>query len=67
MELDYLTIIAATCAGFALLGLAWLGGYDLGQSHGISSERELADRRIKPLLERLNKMKPTTRKRRASK
>jgi hypothetical protein len=65
MELDYLTILAATCAGFALLGLAWLGGYDLGQAHGISSERELADRRIKPLLDRLNKMKPTTRKRRA--
>jgi hypothetical protein len=65
--MDPLTIIAATCAGLALLGLAWLGGYDLGQSHGISSERELADRRIKPLLDRLNKMKPTTRKRRASK
>jgi hypothetical protein len=65
--MDPLTIIAATCAGFALLGLAWLGGYDLGQSHGISSERELADRRIKPLLDRLNKMKPATRKRRASK
>lgn len=67
MELDYITIIAATFAAVALLGLAWMGGYDLGQSHGISAERELADRRIKPLLERLNKMKPTTRKRRASK
>jgi hypothetical protein len=65
MELDYLTILAATCAGFALLGLAWLGGYDSGQTRGISSERELADRRIKPLLERLNKIKPTARKRRA--
>jgi hypothetical protein len=63
--MDPITIIAATCAGFALLGLAWLGGYDLGQAHGISSERELADRRIKPLLERLNKIKPTARKRRA--
>jgi hypothetical protein len=73
MELDYLTIIAATCAGFALLGLAWLGGYDLGQANGTSAERELAERRIRGILERRvetviaaeNKRKP--RKRRASK
>ena len=73
MELDYLTILAATCAGFALLGLAWLGGYDLGQANGTSAERELAERRIRGILERRvetviaaeNKRKP--RKRRASK
>jgi hypothetical protein len=65
MEIDYLTIIAGVCAGFALLGLAWLGGYDLGQAHGTFAERELAERRIRPLLDRLNKMKPIARKRRA--
>jgi hypothetical protein len=71
--MDPLTIIAATCAGFALLGLAWLGGYDVGQTRGISCERELAERRIKGILARRvesvvaaeNKRKP--RKRRAAK
>ena len=71
--MDPLTIIAATCAGFALLGLAWLGGYDTGQARGISCERELAERRIKGILARRvetviaaeNKRKP--RKRRATK
>jgi hypothetical protein len=70
MELDYLTILAATCAGFALLGLAWLGGYDLGQANGTSAERELAERRIRGILERRvetviaaeNKRKPRTRR-----
>jgi hypothetical protein len=75
MELDYLTIIAATCAGFALLGLAWLGGYDLGQAQSRDTERRLAhheraiaDRRMKGLLDELNKMKAiAAKKRRASK
>jgi hypothetical protein len=54
--MDYLTIIIASAAALGFIGLAWLGGYELGQAHGIDAERDLADRRIKPLLKKLNEL-----------
>jgi hypothetical protein len=72
-NMDTLTILAATCAGAAIIGLAWIGGYELGQTAGTSAERQLAEKRIKGILARRvetviaaeNKRKP--RKRRAAK
>jgi len=59
--MDYITIILGTLAAISVVGLAWLGGYELGQSNGISAERELADRRIAGLLAQENKRKPRAR------
>ena len=62
------TIILATLALAALVGLAWLGGYELGQANGITTERQSANRRINGVLESVNKRKPrVARKRRAAK
>jgi hypothetical protein len=54
------TIILATLALAALVGLAWLGGYELGQANGITSERASANRRINGVLDSLNNRKPKT-------
>jgi hypothetical protein len=58
--MDYITIIAATLAAIGVLGLAWLGGYELGESNGISAQREIADRRVEAVLKKLNQRKPRT-------
>lgn len=60
--MDYMTIIIATLAAMGVVGLAWLGGYQVGASCGANAERELADRRIKGLLAAENKRKPRTRR-----
>jgi hypothetical protein len=66
--MDYITIIIASAAALGFIGLAWLGGYELGQSHGMDAERNLADRRVKGVLDELNKLKGlAARKRRARK
>ena len=62
--MDTLNIILLSAAAFGLLGLAYLGGYDLGQAHGSESERALANRRVNALLEELNKYKPRATRRR---
>ena len=54
------TIILATLALAALVGLAWMGGYDLGQASGANAERELANRRVNGVLDSLNNRKPKT-------
>ena len=54
------TIILATLALAALVGLAWLGGYELGQANGITTERQSANRRINGVLDSLNNRKPKT-------
>ena len=56
--MDTLTIITATLAVLALVGLAWAGGYELGTSAGITAERELANRRVRGVLEELNTRRP---------
>ena len=59
--MDILNIIILAAAAFGLIALAWLGGYELGQSSGIDAERQLANRRVNALLEELNKYKPKLR------
>lgn len=54
------TIILATLALAALVGLAWLGGYELGQANGITAERQSANRRVNGVLDSLNNRKPKT-------
>ena len=60
--MDYITIILGSLAAISVVGLAWLGGYELGQANGTNAERELADRRINGLLAQENKRKPRTRR-----
>jgi hypothetical protein len=52
------TIILATLALAALVGLAWLGGYELGQANGITAERQSANRRVNGVLDSLNSRRP---------
>ncbi len=66
--MDYTTIILGIVAIATLVGLAWVGGYEIGTASGASAERELANRRINGVLESVNKRKPrVARKRRAAK
>jgi L-cystine uptake protein TcyP (sodium:dicarboxylate symporter family) len=67
--MDYITLLLGTAAIAALVGLAFMSGWELGSANGIDRERDLADRRIKALLEKLNKLERRLglRKRRASK
>ena len=66
--MDYTTIVLVIVAIATLVGLAWVGGYEIGTASGASAERELANRRINGVLESVNKRKPrVARKRRAGK
>ena len=58
------TIIIATLAIAALVGLAWIGGYELGTASGANAERELANRRINGVLESVNNRRPKAAKNR---
>jgi hypothetical protein len=60
--MEYINVILGTLAAISVVGLAWLGGYELGQANGISAERELADRRINGPLAQENKRKPRARR-----
>jgi hypothetical protein len=64
--MDPLTIIIATAALALFVGLAFISGVELGRKNGIYSartaERNLADIRIKGLLERENRRAPRTRR-----
>lgn len=69
--MDPITIILLTVGAAALIGLAWMSGYDIGKS----SERALANRRVngaiasmREVIAKENKRKPRgAAKRRASK
>jgi len=66
--MDIVTITVGIAAAIGFVGLAWVGGYELGQAHGIDAERNLADRRVKGVLDELNKLNGlAVRKRRARK
>jgi hypothetical protein len=58
--MDYTTIILSVMAVGALVALAWLGGYEIGQASGISTERASANRRVNGVLDSLNNRKPKT-------
>jgi hypothetical protein len=57
-----MTVIIVTLAAMSVTGLAWLGGYQVGQRCGINAERELSNRRINGLLKQENKRKPRARR-----
>jgi hypothetical protein len=65
--MDPLTIIVVTGAFASLVGLAFISGLELGRKNGITAaricERNLADIRIKGLLERENRRAPRRRNR----
>jgi hypothetical protein len=67
--MDYLTIIIVAAAALGFIGLAWIGGYELGAAEATDRERAFANRRVTGLLDELNKLKPRARapKRRARK
>lgn len=66
--MDTLTIVIGTVAVAVLMGLAWIGGYEIGTASGANAEREIGNRRVNGVLESLNKRKPrVARKRRAAK
>ena len=58
------TIILATLALAALVALAWLGGYEIGQANGITTERQSANRRVNGVLDGLNSRRPKAAKNR---
>jgi hypothetical protein len=64
--MDPVTIIIVTGAFASLIGLAFISGLELGRKNGIYAsriaERNLADIRIKGLLERENRRAPRTRR-----
>lgn len=55
-------MILAALALAALVGLAWLGGYELGTASGASAEREMANRRVNGVLDSLNSRRPKSAK-----
>jgi hypothetical protein len=62
--MDIVTIIIGAAAALGFIGLAWVGGYELGQAHGAEAARP-ARPTVTELVGKLNKQKP--RKRRARK
>jgi len=62
--MDTLTIILCTVGVGTIVALAWLGGYEIGISAGVSAERESANRRINGVLDSINTRKPKAASRR---
>jgi len=62
--MDYTTIILSVMAVGALVALAWLGGYEIGQANGITTERASANRRVNGVLDSLNSRRPKAAKNR---
>jgi hypothetical protein len=66
--MDPLSIIVGTGITASLVGLAFLSGHELGRKNGLTAaricERNLADIRIKGLLERENRRAPRARRNR---
>ena len=62
--MEPISIIIGTIAVAAIAGLAWVGGYELGQASGhasgITAERTSANRRVNGVLDSLNNRKPKT-------
>jgi hypothetical protein len=48
--MDYLSVIIIAAALLGFVGLAWVGGYELGMTEGIDRERSLANTRINGIL-----------------
>ena len=54
--MDYMTIIIVTLAATGVIGLAWLGGYQVGQSQ--NNTARLARPTVSQLIDQLNVKKP---------
>jgi hypothetical protein len=52
--MDYTTLILGTTAIAALVGLAFMSGWELGSASGIDRERQSSNRRINGVLDSLN-------------
>jgi hypothetical protein len=63
-HMDPITIILLTVGAAALIGLAWMSGYDIGKSAGVTSERTLTNQRINGLLAEENARRPKAAKNR---
>jgi hypothetical protein len=61
-NMDYLTIIAATLAAIGVIGLAWLGGYELGQAN-VAKPARRARPTVKELINQLNDKEPRGKRR----
>jgi hypothetical protein len=48
--MDYTTLILGTAAIAALVGLAFMSGWELGSASGIDRERQSANRRVNGIL-----------------
>jgi len=60
--MEYLNIIIATLAAIGVVGLAWLGGYELGQAHTAKPARR-ARPTVKELINALNDKQPRSKRR----
>jgi hypothetical protein len=64
--MDPLSIIAGIAALASLVGLAFMSGHEYGRKNGIVAariaERNLANLRVQPLIERENRRAPRTRR-----
>jgi len=62
--MDPITIIIATAALALVVGLAFISGVELGRKNGITAaricQRNLANLRVQPLIERENRRAPRT-------
>jgi L-cystine uptake protein TcyP (sodium:dicarboxylate symporter family) len=62
--MDYITLLLGTAAIAALVGLAFMSGWELGSASGIDRERQSANRRINGVLDSLNSRRPKAAKNR---
>ena len=60
--MDTLTVVLITAAALAVIGLAFMSGWELGHANGTDAERDLANRRINGLLKKENARKPRNRR-----
>lgn len=56
--MDYITLLLGSAAIAALVGLAFMSGWELGSASGIDRERESATRRINGVLDSINTRRP---------
>ena len=61
-HMDPITIIIATGCVASLVGLAFMSGHEYGKKAGITTERDLANRRVNSVLASENRRAPRTRR-----
>ena len=61
-HMDYITIITILAAACGFVGLAWIGGYELGQVHAAKAARK-ARPTVSQLVGQINNKKRITKRR----